>query len=146
MNKHNILIYGERLGDLLAADAFVSSGFESSENAVLDQVNVAALLRAVHRAEAEILLESADSGGHLDLVRHHHEVRVDACHRVLREMRAVARDPLTLHSHPRIAGRRDPVTVDVVEAVSGEPPETVATATAGSAGSDGASPDLEEAV
>ena len=146
MNKHKILIYGEPLGDLLAGDEVLSSGLEPSSQSALERANVMSLVRAVQRAVAEILLESADAGGLVGIARPNRELRLDACARVLLEMRAVDRDPLTLHSHPRIAGRRAPVRADVNEKRAVEPVETDPTSSARSIDSDGLPPDLEEAV
>lgn len=104
MNTNKILVYGERLGDLLEADEQMTAcrpGGGSPPGFAL--TSAVAMLRAVLRAEAEILLEVADSGRVSGLHRVREHLLGLAYLRVIDEACDVAAEPLTLRSHPALA-------------------------------------------
>jgi len=103
METHSILVFGERLGDLLAATDKIEAIRRGEPPDPYDNAQTAPLFRAVARAAAEILLVLADSAHPLGLVGLDEHLIGIAYGEVVNEIDAVLLDPLCLQVHPALA-------------------------------------------
>lgn len=102
MNSDKILVYGERAGELIAAHELLTAR-QATVPPPMEPQCLAALSRAVCRAEAEALLELADSAWASLVFADQADLHVFAYLRVRSEIEAVRAQPLVLRSHPRLA-------------------------------------------
>lgn len=102
MNSDKILVYGERACELIEAHEFLTAR-QTSAPPDGEPPCLAALCRAICRAEAEALLELADSAWASLVFADQADLHVFAYLRVRSEVEAVRAEPLVLRSHPRLA-------------------------------------------
>jgi hypothetical protein len=105
MNTNSILVYGERLGDLLAATDEIEAVRRGEPPDPVANATIAPLFRSVARAAAEVLLQLADSARPLSLITVDEHLVGLAYLQVLDEIDDVVRDPRCLLAHPTVAKR-----------------------------------------